>query len=178
MSRSFLSIAIFLVSAGVVAGAEAIHAVEFPPRPASPDEWRTFHANLCQYDSRYCARLTNSGNGSRLDEHGFVRPLPELLDAMRFMRAEIIQIAAEYDVDPRAIAGAILAENTMNVGLGDKVQEFLVMAGTSPKGSVLGHQFTFGFGQLNCSVAVRVEPIVAAKEGRAIRTSGRSASRS
>ncbi len=107
------------------------------------------YKKLCSYDPKYCIRL-------KVDDE-FREPEPSLVSALEGYRQEMLDAAKLSGVDPRAIAGAILTENTLNVNLKDKAQNFLVSVGLAKDGKFLGKSFSYGFGQINCARAMDVE---------------------
>ncbi|MCM2276968.1 MAG: DUF1402 family protein [Oligoflexia bacterium] len=70
------------------------------------------------------------------------------------------------------IAGAIMAENSLNVQTSDAIQDFLLKLKLEKSAEKLfGRKFTFGWGQLSTTVAMKAEPLAARIEGRAQRDS-------
>ncbi len=122
------------------------------------------YKSLCSYDS-FCGHLKNS-DGS------FKAPKPEVIALLREMKPIIDESAKLYDVDPRAIAGAILAENSLNVQVADSVQDFLVKYKIAKTGKIFGKSFSFGLGQIHPETALEVDSIAARIEGRNLRNEG------
>jgi hypothetical protein len=61
------------------------------------------YEQLCSYDKRaYCRKLKPAGKLKEVD--------PESITILRTYRAVILNESKNYNVDPRAIVGAILAE--------------------------------------------------------------------
>ncbi len=86
------------------------------------------------------------------------------------LKPEIIKIAAQYGIDPVTLVATPLAENSMNVGIDDDIQDFLVNFGLAPKGEILGKKMSIGPGQINVNAAMDVEAKAAAIEKRPVRT--------
>jgi hypothetical protein len=124
-----------------------------------PRDWNSEYQKLKSYDSEFAPRLKAS-DGS------WIQPKPEISALLKKLGPEIQRVAKVLKVDPRAIAGAILAENSMNVGISDGAQDWLVKAGLAKNGKILGKSFTFGLGQLNFHVAREAEDYMAAVEKR------------
>lgn len=122
-------------------------------------DWDQRFTEVCKYD-RYCLRLKTS-DGS------WLRPKPEVVAILKDkdIQDQIKKTAAQYGVDSTALAGAILAENSLNVGLKDSVQTWLAKkAGITGIGT---YEFTFGFGQISETAAWEAEDHIAKIEGRA-----------
>ena len=110
---------------------------------------------LCAYDE-YCRYS--------FDEAGKVYPVkPEVRFILSNLHAEIADAGTRYGVDPRAIAGAVAAENTLNVQMSDEIQEYLAQNGVT---SIAGHTFSVGIGQLKIEAAMIGEATIAKIEGR------------
>lgn len=119
-------------------------------------ETRTYTVDeLCVYDE-YC-RFS-------FDDSGKVYPVkPEVRFIIANLHTQIVDAATRYGVDPRAVAGAIAAENTLNVQLDDSIQEYLAQNGVT---SIAGQTFTFGLGQMDPAAAMIGEATIAKIEGR------------
>lgn len=122
------------------------------------------YKKLCSYDSYYCSRLKSD------DE--FREPEPSLVSTLEIYRQDMLNAAKVSGIDPRAIAGAILTENTLNVNLKDTAQSFLVSMGLAKDGKFLGKGFSYGFGQIKCERAWDVEKATAKMYSRPERTQG------
>ncbi len=124
---------------------------------AAPD-WEKALKDVCSFD-QYCERLKTS-------DGAWVKPRKELLAVIKSpdMNAEIHRVAKLYNIDPVMIAGAIIAENTMNVSMKDTAQTWLAanmgITGVGKK------KFSYGFGQINDEAAIEAEAHVAKIEGR------------
>ncbi|MES2801369.1 MAG: DUF1402 family protein [Bdellovibrionota bacterium] len=118
--------------------------------------------DICAYDP-WCGNLVN---GSELKE-----PDQALVSLLRRHRAEIHKQARLQNVDPRAITGAILAENTLNIGKTDQIQDFLVNTGIAKNGKLPGYSFTYGLGQIKCERAQEVDRYFAKRDGRQVNKS-------
>ncbi|MEK7689393.1 MAG: DUF1402 family protein, partial [Bdellovibrionota bacterium] len=140
-------------------------------RPVTQEGWDAYATDLCQYSSYACGSIRGDPRGGRADQWGYARPLPAISDVLRFLRPELNEIAAKYGIDPRGIAGAILAENSLNQNLEDRFQQFLVDSKISPRGEFLGRSFSYGMGQFHCDVAQEIESYAANIEKRAVRSS-------
>ena len=125
-------------------------------------DWDQRYKDLCAYDS-WCQNLKNNDGSIK-------QPKKEVLEAVRAVQEEIRKAAKDFGVDPRAVAGAIVAENSLNVQISDAVQDFLVKYKIAPKGEILGKKFTFGWGQLNLPAAKEAEVLMAKVEGRKMRS--------
>ncbi len=113
------------------------------------------YEGMCKTDP-LCSRLKDArGNFIPVSA-----PLKRLLEEGRDV---FIDHAERYGVDPRAVAGAIAAENTMNVQASDLVQGWLAHRGITGVGS---KQFSFGFGQINMPAALEAERHLAKIDGR------------
>jgi hypothetical protein len=122
-------------------------------------DWEKEYKDLCSYDNKFCAKLKNS-------DGTFVRPKKEIVALLKELAPYIEKSAKQLGVDPRAIAGSIMAENSLNVGISDGVQNLLVKIGVANKGEVLGKKFSYGLGQLNFAAAREAEDHVAKIENR------------
>lgn len=117
------------------------------------------YKNLCSYDGKWCGKIKNS-------DGTWVKPKKEIVKLLKELAPAIQKHAATLGVDPQAIAGAIMAENSLNVSISDGVQDLLVKIGVANKGEILGKKFTYGLGQLNYEAAREAENYVAKLEGR------------
>ena len=122
-------------------------------------DWDAEYKQLCSYDQDWCPRLKNS-------DGTWVRPKPEIVKIIEALAPDIKKAGDKLGVSPVAIAGAILAENSLNVSVSDDVQDLLVKLGVADRGEILGKKFTFGLGQLNFSAAREAENYVAELENR------------
>lgn len=98
-----------------------------------------------------------------LDQRTFSPPSPRIVALLRELKDEIKFLGQRYGVDPRAIAGAVLAENTMNSGLDEQIQTWLASRGTY---EVAGRKFSFGLGQLYDFSAMKSERVLAKLDSR------------
>jgi hypothetical protein len=119
---------------------------------------------LCSYDPN-CKKLVNWDGTMKA-------PKQDMLFLIKKFRSEILQAGKDYEVDPRAIAGSLLAENSLNVHVDDKLQEDLVRSGIASEGKFLAISFSFGWGQIYTGTAEVVEPMMAHKENRPLRNRG------
>ncbi len=121
-------------------------------------DWDQRFTEVCKYDE-FCRRLKTS-------DGTWLRPKPEVVAILKDkdIQSQIRNAAAQYGVDATALAGAILAENSLNVGLKDAVQTWLAKkAGITAIGT---HEFTFGFGQIGINAAMEADQHLAKVEGR------------
>lgn len=118
-------------------------------------------ADLCKYDDD-CERLR--------DRSGMIKPKQKIVLLLKELRDPIKSISEKFEVDPRAVAGGILAENTMNVQVDDDIQEWLVKLRITPAARILGKTFSIGLGQINVSTAQSVESLAAKIEKRKVRS--------
>jgi hypothetical protein len=100
----------------------------------------------------------------------WIKPERELIAFVTKLSPIFHEAAQLYQVDERVIAGCFVAEHSMNVGIKDPVENFLVMTHAAPKGNIFGYKFTFGPGQMGFNEAKGVEKLSAAIENRAERT--------
>ncbi len=122
----------------------------------SSEETRTYSVEeLCVYDE-YCRYA--------FDESGKTYPVkPEVRFVVANFHESIVAAGTRYGVDPRAIAGSIAAENTLNVQLSDEIQNYIAQNGVT---SIAGHEFTYGLGQMSPEAAMIGEQTIAKIEGR------------
>jgi hypothetical protein len=121
-------------------------------------DWNTKLKEVQAYDS-YTERLTN-------EDGTWKRPKKDVLNALGVLKDKIQDACTKMGVDPRAVAGAVLAENSLNVSVSDGVQDFLVKYGVAKGGKILGKKFSFGWGQLYMDAAREGEKLAAKLEGR------------
>jgi hypothetical protein len=95
----------------------------------------------------------------------FKEPTALLLEYLAAYAYDFYEAAALYDVPEAAVIGSILAENTLNVALDDKIQDQL--AGLSDG---LAAQFSIGLGQVFPARARQVEQMSAWIEKRPVRS--------
>jgi predicted lipoprotein with Yx(FWY)xxD motif len=96
------------------------------------------------------------------------KPLSPLVKEIISTHADlIVEYGEKLKVDPRAIAGAILAENSMNVSVDDTAQNWLASFGIT-KVTVGGYskEFTYGLGQVGSTVVYQAEDKLAKIENR------------
>jgi hypothetical protein len=94
------------------------------------------YKELCSYDQKWCGKLKNS-------DGTWVKPKKEIVLLLKELAPIITKHAATLGVDPQAVAGAIMAENSLNVSISDDVQDLLVKIGVANKGEILGKKFTY-----------------------------------
>lgn len=111
------------------------------------------YEELCSYD-RFCQKLKQA-------DGTFIGPKNHFLVLLNQTSAELKEKSRLLGVDPVAVAGSLLAENSMNVQADDAIQNALVASKILPTASVLGKSFSIGLGQINISAAVAVEPLIA-----------------
>lgn len=120
------------------------------------------YEELCKYDN-FCSRL-KSYDGS------FVGPKEAILEYLSSFSDVIKEKSEKLGIDQRAVAGAILAENSLNVQVDDTVQDFLVKMKLAPKAEIMGKKFSIGMGQIHLEAAMEVEATLAKSLGRKLRT--------
>lgn len=107
----------------------------------------------------YCQRLTKA-NGTPVSPK-------ETVVTLISQTSDILKSKAQTaGIDPRALAGSLIAENTMNVQVDETAIDALVALKIAPTANVFGHQFTMGFGQINPDTAMSVEAEAAKLFGR------------
>ncbi|MGE3759285.1 MAG: DUF1402 family protein [Pseudobdellovibrionaceae bacterium] len=125
------------------------------------------YEELCKTD-KYCGNLKNKDGNYREIKSSWKAFVPEIKD-------DIKEFSHKLGVDPRAVVGAMLAENTMNVQ-GDQtitdVYQKLKANPVSQKFSELirGKSFSIGLGQITLKGATEVEPLLAQVERRPVRS--------
>ena len=100
------------------------------------------------------ANASDDDREKDLESRSHFPPSPRIVALLRELKDEIKILGQKYGVDSRAIAGVILAENTMNSGLDEQVQTWLASRGTY---EVMGRKFSFGLGQLYDFSAMKSE---------------------
>ncbi|MFN3698551.1 MAG: DUF1402 family protein [Pseudobdellovibrio sp.] len=123
------------------------------------EDWDSKFAEVCKRDAM-CSRLKAS-------DGTWFKPKPEIIALLKHSDAqlEIKNTAIKYGVDPVAVAGAIVAENSLNVGVKDSVQTWL--AGKMGITNIAGKNFSFGLGQISLPAAREAENYLARIENRA-----------
>jgi hypothetical protein len=111
------------------------------------------YEELCLYD-RLCSRLRNS-DGTK------VEPKPAVKKLIETMADPVHDFAKLYGVDPRAVAGAILAENSMNVQMDDEIQSWIVKNNIWGSKAFLNAGMTIGPGQINIKPAISADQHIA-----------------
>ena len=114
---------------------------------------------LCSYDNWCHNAIDLTGN--------IMQPNAAVLKMIERVRDNIIDAGQLYGVDPRAIAGSIAAENTMNLQKTDDIKRALASTGISHIGS---KSFSIGLGQIHTDAAMEVESMMAKVENRPERT--------
>ena len=122
-------------------------------------EWQAKFQDVCSYDRR-CQNATK----------GINQPV---LDTLKKLNPLIQEAAKEFGVDPRAIAGCILGEHSMNTDAVDIAEDFVGSHGDTKGnlygvGKLFGKEYTFGFGQLHFSRAKTAETLAAQVEHRSM----------
>lgn len=111
------------------------------------------YQELCSYDA-FCSRLRNS-DGSK------VQPKPAVKKLIETMADPVHDFAKLYQVDPRAVAGAILAENSMNVQMDDEIQNWIVKNNIWGSKAALKAGMSIGPGQINIGPAIAADQYIA-----------------
>jgi Protein of unknown function (DUF1402) len=129
---------------------------------AQAEDWEAKYAEVCKRDSM-CERL-------KAMDGTWLRPKPEITALLKDkdIQNQIQETAKKYSIDPIAIAGAISAENSLNVGLKDPVEDYLAGKGVT-RLPVKG-QFTFGLGEIGIDTAIEADAFIAKIENRPPRT--------
>lgn len=121
------------------------------------------YQELCSYDA-LCSRLRNS-DGSK------VEPKPAVKKLIETMADPVHDFSKLYGVDPRAVAGAILAENSMNVQMDDEIQNWIVKHNIWGSKAALNAGMTIGPGQINIEPATAADQYIASLGLRPARSS-------
>lgn len=119
---------------------------------------------VCSFD-KYCSRLIGS-------DRKVIPPSPEMVAAVRELAPFIRETAKRYEIAPEAIAGAIMAENTMNIRKGRTAIKELIASMRPLQNAyraVWGHTPSIGLGGVQLETAFEVEQLAAQREGRAPR---------
>ena len=127
---------------------------------AEKENWNERYRNLCEYDSA-CNLLKFKNQWST--------PKKEVVILLKELSPAINKAARDFGIDPRAIAGSILTENSLNVSVSDDIQDWLVKMKIASDGTLLGKQFSFGLGQVNVPAAMEAESLMAKIESREMR---------
>jgi hypothetical protein len=156
---------------GLLAHGKYIDPFSFPIRSARDglpiESWEKRWEELCAYDLGrdgmvWCRWLKH-------EDGSWISAKAEILELISLLAPEIRKVARLYEVDPRAIAGVILAENSLNLNLSDEIQDFLVRNRILQTPQLLGRAFTIGLGQVHLGTAQRVEELAARMEQRTVR---------
>jgi hypothetical protein len=133
----------------------------------SAADFDQMYKEVCSYDN-YCRRLKSS-------DGAWFQPKGETMAFIRDPRAqaELKAAAAKYGVDPVAVAGSIVAENSLNVSLATTtnsgaahyaLKDWLTRNGIY---SVGGKSIGFGVGEIHLDTAMEADAHMAAIEHRA-----------
>jgi hypothetical protein len=124
---------------------------------------KSYTANkMCEVDGTYCYKLFEDSKKTRVK-----KPKKSLLMVATLYKDEIKKLAKRYKVPATAIAGAFIAENTMNVQNDDDVQDLLMTSNVFKDPTKYAGDFSSGLGQLNITPALEAEEKVVYKiEGR------------
>lgn len=122
---------------------------------------------LCKKDE-YCGNLKTKDGKFREIKSTWRAFLPEIKD-------DIKEFSYKVGVDPRAVTGAILAENTMNVQGDQTITDVFQKLKANPVSQKLsefirGKSFSIGLGQVTLKGATEVEPLLAQIDRRPIRS--------
>ena len=120
-------------------------------------DWDEKYQDVCKYDRR-CDRIKVNGQ--------WRYPREEIVVFLKEFAPAINKASEDFGVDPRAIVGSIITENSLNVSIADDIQAWLVKTRIASEGNVLGKQFSFGLGQIYLAAAMEAEPLVAKIEKR------------
>jgi hypothetical protein len=146
--------------------------------------WEGRWREVCSYDcgARYgggclqvakATNFTEPGQCSQKEELlaakapvTWTQPQTEAVQALTVRRNSILDFAKKYDVDPRAIAAASLAENSMNHTEKAGAMKDMLQA-LSINGKVFGvRAISFGYGQIYQASAARADAYMAGIEHR------------
>ena len=137
-----------------------------PARAADPVAEVSYEQS-CINDPKFCNKLkTFGGLGS------VIQPTPTMLKMIEVMADPIIDWSKKFGVDPRAVAGSILTEHSLNVDIQRNVKTMLVDNGTLGDDALKSHNLSFGPGQINVTAAESAEQYIAKLENRAPRSDG------
>ncbi len=130
-------------------------------------------AEAARWEARFeaVAAYDNLAGPQLRDSDGrWKEPKRATVAILEALAPEIRRVAALYHVDPRAIVGAILTENSLNVQADDTFQDWLVSSGVLSTGQIGGRAMTVGLGQINVPTARNVEALAARIEHRTARS--------
>lgn len=117
---------------------------------------------LCAYD-KMCAQLKEGDNSIK-------KPKASIKKLVEKMAPSIIKYSKMYGVDPRAVGGAVLAENSLNVQIDDALQSWLAKNSNASAKAMSTMGMTVGPGQLNLEAAMAAEKHIASLGIRPART--------
>ena len=126
---------------------------------AEAARWDARFEAVAAYDPLARERLRDSDGSWRVPKRATENVLSTLAP-------EIRRVATLYQVDPRAIVGAILTEHSLNVQMDDDFQDWLVSSGILSTGEIGGRPMSIGFGQVLMPTARSVEGLAARIEHR------------
>jgi hypothetical protein len=124
--------------------------------------WGEGFQKLCQTDPD-CPRLLDARGEWKVPKKTHY----QLLTSIRPLLEEAAQL---YKVPLDVMASVLIAEDIMNSGFTDEIQDWLLENSPDLFAKILLHDFTFGPGQINLETAIEVEYFSAKVEGRALRT--------
>jgi hypothetical protein len=130
------------------------------PLSYGADDWEARYKELCKYDGM-CGKLKASYGSSE-----WTSPKADIVDVLRTSKPLILAAAKLYGVDPRAIAGCILTENSLNLQMKHQAELWVAKFMKGSDHSIFGKRFGTGLGQLHDDIAYDVEPRAAAMEKR------------
>ena len=101
-------------------------------------QWEEMRQEVCGREFGHSAeRKTNCDNLINAPDN-WVNPKNRYVNLLSTLAPEIKATAKLYDIDPRALVGAILAEDTINDDPADRLQQFLVQTKITPTGTIGG----------------------------------------
>lgn len=118
---------------------------------------------LCKYD-KFCKLLKNR-------DGTFIPPKDGLMEVLKILNKPLREISQTLSVDPAAVAGAILAENSLNVQVDPDTHAFLETIKANPLANDIskllrGKSFSLGLGQIKPESATEAEAVLAKVENR------------
>lgn len=119
---------------------------------------------LCSYDPDMCEKAWDHSRKA------WRKPAKEVAKIVDEMAPLILEYSKKYGVDPRAAAGAVIAENTMNVNLKDRIQQALIEREQKTADDLMHQKWSYGPGQINLPAAMDAENHVARLGFRTPRT--------
>ncbi|KYG64692.1 hypothetical protein AZI86_10805 [Bdellovibrio bacteriovorus] len=117
---------------------------------------------LCSYD-QFCGQLKENDSSLK-------KPKASVKKMVEKMAPSIMEYSKMYGVDPRAVGGAILTENTLNVQIDDALQSWLAKNSSLSAKAMSKAGMSVGPGQINLAPAMEAEKHIASLGIRPERT--------